>query len=159
MLTFSGLHKPYCRIIYAFGCCAQSFSRPPDLCDTTDCHPPGSSVHGDSPGKNTRVGCHALLQGIFPTQGLNPSLPHCTWILYHLNHQGNPCSAYQHTQENIRNPNAEASLLQNLQSTSGCISLMLTGSILVVLQTLSVNCGKSVFHVRAFTCVYKLRKT
>ena len=35
------------------------------------CH---SSVHGDSPGKNTRVGCHALLQGIFPTQGLNPRL-------------------------------------------------------------------------------------
>ena len=38
---------------------------------------PGSSVHGDSQGKNTRVGCHALLQGIFPPQGSNPSLPHC----------------------------------------------------------------------------------
>ena len=37
-----------------------------------DCSLPGSSVHGDSPGKNTGVGCHALLQGIFPTQGLNP---------------------------------------------------------------------------------------
>ena len=36
------------------------------------CSLPGSSVHGDSPGKNTRVGCHALLQGIFPTQGSNP---------------------------------------------------------------------------------------
>ena len=34
----------------------------------------------DSPGKNTRVGCHALLQGIFPTQGSNPGLPHCRWI-------------------------------------------------------------------------------
>ena len=33
-----------------------------------DCSPPGSSVHGDSPGENTGVGCHALLQGIFPTQ-------------------------------------------------------------------------------------------
>ena len=33
-----------------------------------DCSPPGSSVHGDSPGKNTGAGCHALLQGIFPTQ-------------------------------------------------------------------------------------------
>ena len=31
-----------------------------------DGSPPGSSVHGDSPGKNTGVGCHALLQGIFP---------------------------------------------------------------------------------------------
>ena len=36
------------------------------LCDPMDCSPPGSSVHGDSPGKNTGVGCHALLQGIFP---------------------------------------------------------------------------------------------
>ena len=34
--------------------------------------------------------CHALLQGIFPTQGLNPDLPHCRWILYHLSHQGSP---------------------------------------------------------------------
>ena len=50
----------------------------------------GSSAHGDSPGKNTRVSCHALLQGIFPTQGLNPGLPHCLQILYHLSHQGSP---------------------------------------------------------------------
>ena len=55
-----------------------------------DCSPPGSSVHGDSPGKNTAVGCHALLQGIFITQELNPGLPHCRQILYHLSHQGNP---------------------------------------------------------------------
>ena len=41
-----------------------------------------------SPGKNTGVGCHALLQGIFPTQGSNPCLPHCRWILYCLSHQG-----------------------------------------------------------------------
>ena len=37
--------------------------------DALGCSPPGSSVHEDSPGKNTGVGCHALLQGIFPTQG------------------------------------------------------------------------------------------
>ena len=60
------------------------------LCDPTDCSPPGSSVHGDSPGKNTRVGCHALLQGLFPTQGLNPGLPHCRQFLYHLRHQWSP---------------------------------------------------------------------
>ena len=52
-----------------------------------DCSPPGSSVHGDSPGKNTGVDSHALLQGIFPTQGLNPGLLHCRWILYCLSHQ------------------------------------------------------------------------
>ena len=44
----------------------------------------------DSPGKNTWVGCHALLQGIFPAQGSNPSLLHCRQILYHLSHQGSP---------------------------------------------------------------------
>ena len=62
----------------------------PTLCDPMDCSPPGSSVHGDSPGKNIGVGCLALLQGIFPTQGLNPGLLHCRWILYHLSHQGSP---------------------------------------------------------------------
>ena len=62
----------------------------PTLCDPTDCSPPGSSVHGYSPGKNTGVCCHALLQGIFPTQGSNPSFLHRRWILYHLSHQGSP---------------------------------------------------------------------
>ena len=38
----------------------------------------------DSPGKSTGVGCQVPLQGIFPTQGLNPRLLHCWWILYHL---------------------------------------------------------------------------
>ena len=46
------------------------------LCNPMDCTPPGSSVHGNSPGKNTGVGCHFLLQGIFPTQGLNLGLLH-----------------------------------------------------------------------------------
>ena len=60
----------------------------PTLCDPMDCSPPGASVHGDSPGKNTRVGCHSLLQGIFPTQESNPGLLHCRQILYQLSHQG-----------------------------------------------------------------------
>ena len=53
-----------------------------------DYSPPGPSVHWDSPGKNAGVDCHALLQGIFPTWGLNPHLPllHCRWILYPLSH-------------------------------------------------------------------------
>ena len=50
---------------------AQSLQSCPTLCDPMDCSPPGSSVCGDSPGKNTGVGCHALLRGIFPTQGSN----------------------------------------------------------------------------------------
>jgi len=46
-----------------------------------DCSPPGSSVHGDSLGKNTGVGCHFLLQGIFPMQRSNPGFLHCRRIL------------------------------------------------------------------------------
>ena len=47
----------------------------PTLCNPMDCNPPGSSVH-DSPGKNTGVGCHALLQRVFPIQGSNAHLSH-----------------------------------------------------------------------------------
>ena len=39
------------------------------VCNPMDCSLPDPFVHGDSPGRNTGVGCHALLQGIFPTQG------------------------------------------------------------------------------------------
>ena len=55
-------------------CCvlAQSCST---LCNPMDCSLPGSSVHGDPPGKNPGVGCHALLQRIFPTQGIQPRSP------------------------------------------------------------------------------------
>ena len=60
------------------------------FCDPTDCRLPGSSAHGDSPGKNTGVGCYFLHQGIFPTQGLNPGVLHCTYILYCLSHQRSP---------------------------------------------------------------------
>ena len=60
------------------------------LCHPMHCSLPGSSVPGDSPGKNIGVGCHALLHGIFPTQGSNSGLLHCRWILYHLSHQGSP---------------------------------------------------------------------
>ena len=62
----------------------------PTLCNPIYCSPPHSSVHRDSPGKNTGVGCHVLLQGIFLTQGSNPGLPHCRQILYHLIYQWSP---------------------------------------------------------------------
>ena len=44
----------------------------------------------DSPGKDTGVGCHSSLQGIFLMRGSNPRLPHCRQILYSLSHQGSP---------------------------------------------------------------------
>ena len=49
----------------------------------------------DSPGKNTGVGSHSLLQGIFPSQEMNPGILNCKWILYHLSHQGSPLSNYK----------------------------------------------------------------
>ena len=60
------------------------------LCDPMYCSLPGSSVHGDSLSKNIGVGCHALLLWVFPTQGSNPSLSHCGWILYQLSHKESP---------------------------------------------------------------------
>ena len=62
---------------------AQSLTRV-RLCDPMGCSLPGSSVPG-IPRKNTGAGCHALLQGIFPTQGSNLRLLrllHCRWLLY-----------------------------------------------------------------------------
>ena len=62
----------------------------PTLCDPMDWSPPGYSIHVDCLGKNTGVGCHALLQGIFPTQGSNAGLPDCRQVLYCLHYQGSP---------------------------------------------------------------------
>ena len=59
----------------------------PTLCDLMNCSPPGSSVHGNSSDKNTGVGCHALLQGIFPTKGSNTGLLRYRRILYRLSHK------------------------------------------------------------------------
>ena len=54
--------------------CAKSLLSCLTLCDPVDYSLPGSSVRGESPGKNIGVGCHALLHGIFLTKGLNPCL-------------------------------------------------------------------------------------
>ena len=71
-------------------CCTCLLSCVRLLASPMDHSLPGTSVHGDSPGKNTGVGYHFLFQGIFPTQGSNPCLPHSRQILYHLRHQGSP---------------------------------------------------------------------
>ena len=63
----------------------------PQLClallPSMDYSQPSFSVHGIFQGKNTGVGSHSLLQGIFWTQGSNPGFLHCRQILYHLSHQ------------------------------------------------------------------------
>ena len=53
----------------------------PTLCDPMDCSPPGFSVHGILQARVLEWGCHCLLQGIFPTQGSNPGLPHWRQML------------------------------------------------------------------------------
>ena len=66
----------------------------------------------DFPGKSTGVGCHFLLQRIFPTQGSNPGLHHCRQTLYHLNHEGSPGVAASNPQSS------------KIVSTSSCITLL-----------------------------------
>ena len=56
------------------------------------------------PSKNTGVGCHFFLQGIFLTQGSNPCLLHCRLILYHLSHEGSPRSFGVLNKMNHKNP-------------------------------------------------------
>ena len=90
--TSSLFLPPVCHLHPVLCLVAQSC---PTLCDPVDCSPPGSSVYRDSPGKNTGIGFHALLQEIFLTQGSNPSLLsllHCRQILYQLSYQGSPIS-------------------------------------------------------------------
>ena len=60
----------------------------PTLCGSQGLQPARPLCPWNSPGKNTGVGSHSLLQGIFPTQGSNPGLLYCRQILYCLSHQG-----------------------------------------------------------------------
>ena len=55
--------------------------------------PHGLNSPWNSPGQNTGVGSLSLLQGIFPTQGLNPGPLHCRRILYQLSHKGSPADS------------------------------------------------------------------
>ena len=85
-----GLDKPVVKETFRGACCVLGLvvQSCQTLCDCMDCSPSVSSVHGDSPGKNTGVGFHTFLQEIFPTQGLNSGLLHCKWIFYRLSHLG-----------------------------------------------------------------------
>ena len=67
------------------------------LCDPMDCSPPASSVHGDSPGKNTGVDNQSLLQGIYLTQESNLGLLHYRAMLYLLSYKGNAEYRYNYS--------------------------------------------------------------
>ena len=66
-------------------CECESHSVVSDSLQPHGLHSPWNSL-----GQNTRVGSLSLLQGIFPTRGANPGLPHCRRVLYHLSHKGSP---------------------------------------------------------------------
>ena len=82
--------------------------------------PPGSSVHVNSLGKNTEVGSHSFFQGILLTQGSNLSLLHCSQILFHLSHQGNPWSTNSSPVYICRkqNSNSKAYIYCNVDSSN-----------------------------------------
>ena len=83
MLTLPG------SLLLTFTCCLVAKSGPV-LCDPMGLRPTRLLRSWDSPGKNTGVGCHFILQGIFPIQGSNPGCLHYRQILYSLSHQGSP---------------------------------------------------------------------
>ena len=72
------------------------------LCDSTDCSPPGSPVHGILQARTLEWVGIFCLQGIFLTQGSNLGLPHCRQILYSLSHQGSRRSRYPDTKLILR---------------------------------------------------------
>ena len=76
----------------------------PEVKVTQSCptlRPRGLYSPWNSPGPNNGVGSCSLLQGIFPTPGIEPNLPHCRWILYQLSHQGSPSGARGRNQVHI----------------------------------------------------------
>ena len=71
----------------------------------------------NSPGQNTALGSLSLLQGTFPTQGLNPGLPHSRQIIYQLSHQGSP-----RIQEWVAYPFSRGSSQPRNQTGVSCIA-------------------------------------
>ena len=66
------------------------------------------------PGKSTGVGCHFLLQGIFPTQGSNPGLPHYRQTLYLPSHQGSPLTTWLGLFTSFPKPSSEGCRYRHL---------------------------------------------
>ena len=62
----------------------------PTPCDPMDCSLPGCSIHGIFPARVVEWVAISFSRGIFPTQGLNPGLPHCRQMFYLLSYQGSP---------------------------------------------------------------------
>ena len=137
----------------------------PDSATPMDCNPPGSSVHGDSPCKNTGVGCHALLQGIFPAQGSNPGLLHCGWILYQLTYQGSHfqyCATIQFSSvaQSYKTFCMDCSTpgllvhhqLPELAQTRVCVGIIVAATSRVIVRINAFICIKCIKEVLSTSC-------
>ena len=102
----------------------------------------------DSPGKNTTVGCHSLLQGVFPMQGSNLDLLHCRQILYRLSHQG-PQSYYILS---------KISLLLEAGSAIRVVSSAYLKLLIFLLEILIPACASSSLAFYVMYSAYKLNK-
>ena len=107
----------------------------------------------DSPGKNTGVGSHFLLQGIFLSQGLNPGLPSCRQILYCLSHQGSPCTRVKF---NLCKQMGWYAFLKQLLSWQGSGSLGLSWFVSVALH-LEAICSKQANILSALRFLHGLK--
>ena len=105
----------WCRLRYAVFCLAAQLCL--TSCDPMDCSPARHLCPWGFSRKNTRVGFHALLQGISPTQESNPGLLHCRWILYLLSCQGSP-----RTPERVAYPFSRGSSWPRYQTKVSCIA-------------------------------------
>ena len=152
--------------------CTKSLQSGLTLCKTIDCSKPSSSVHGNSPGKNTGVGCCALLQGIFPIQGLNPFMSLTSPALagwgYHFRsayHVSRPCFKNLDLR-NVQTHNSDKSPMMKIkmsryrnirQLTQSCTTIK--GDIGVTTLSLLKNiltkvCAKNWFIAYTFTVFY-----
>ena len=105
-------------------------------------------------GQNTTVGSFSLLQGIFPTQGSNPGLTHCRWILYQLSHkenlryQGNTREtkgAFQAKMDSVKNRNCMGLTEAEILRRGG--------------QNTQKNCTKKIFTTQITMMVWSLTQS
>ena len=110
-----------------------------------NCSPLGCFVRGDTLGKNTGVGCYTLLQGIFPTQGLKPRLPHCRQMLYCLSQQESPSllqGIFSTQKSNQSLLHCRQSLYQLSYKGSHMVMFKIGASqVALVVKNLTVNAG------------------
>ena len=133
-----------CRFPSLESCCLVAKSYP-TLCDPMDCSLPGSSLCGISQARINGVGCYFLLQRIFPTQGLNPSLLHWQADSLPLSHSGSPSLGRTHD------------LIERANKYSGCWA-QLCCLLAVCLGSLSDSQQPHLENGHNYDCPYRIHR-